>query len=326
MVANRSDIGNEHIDRFLDDVKGFKSEGTWETRHSDLKNFHAWMKEENKDEITNLTALDIREYIRWNSNRGYAPATIMSRYNSIHSLYESLAGIYGVIEEHPMDDLKYKNVKGIMQGTKKTEGDSDDFIHITPEEVDLMVENAPRPKTRNQLMFRLLFQTGIRAQECRDIKIENVDTEKRAIEIYSEKERNENDSWRTVYYQPNLDTLMSLWLNQIRETNAPAEESEYLFVTNRSEKLGKSRIQEIVRKTAKEAGIQKELYVDPSGKTHHRITPHAFRHGHCMQAIKKGIDIAFVSEHAGHTTLDMTKRYLESIEDDVQDAYKSFGA
>ena len=324
MKSDEPETGNEHIDRFLNDEKGFKSEGTWKTRRSDLKNFYNWVTKEKEGKVVSITALDVREYLRWNSTKGYAPATIMSRYNSVHSLYDSLSGIYDEIDDNPTDDLKYSNVKGIMEGTRKTEESSDDFIHITPDEVDLMVENAPKPKTRNQLMFRLLFQTGIRAQECRDIKLENVDTDKRAINVYSEKIIKEENSWRTVYYQPSLDTLMSIWLNQIRHTNAPAEESEYLFVTNRSEKLGKSRIQEIVRKTAKEAGIQKEQYVDPSGKTHHRITPHAFRHGHCMKAIKDGIDIAFVSEHAGHQTLDMTKRYLESIEDDVQNAYKSF--
>lgn len=326
-MTSRPDIGNKHIDQFLNGIKGLKAEGTWKTRHSDLKNFYGWIKDEDKGKITDLSGLDIRDYILWNSNAGYAPATISSRYNSVHALYEELSGIQKVLDENPMDDIRYKNLKGVLEGTKKTEGNSDDFIHITPEEVDLMVENAPKPKTRNELMFRLMFHTGIRVQECRDIKLEDVDPDNRAIGVCCKKVAHDNskdDGWRNVYYQPSLNTLMRLWLDQIRETNAPAEESEYLFLTNRSEKLGKSRIQRIVRDTAKEAGIQKALYVDPAGKTHYRITPHAFRHGYCMHAIKCGIDISYVSEHAGHKTLDMTKRYLDSIEEDVQEAHKKF--
>ncbi|HET7324953.1 MAG TPA: tyrosine-type recombinase/integrase [Halococcus sp.] len=332
MTASRPPIGDEHIDRFLDRVKGRKSEGTWKGRHTDLKQFHNWIVENEKGDVTDLSAQDIDSYLTQTKNKGYAPHTVERHYHSIRALYRSLGGYFGVLneEDNPLEDFEYEWVKDLMGGSKKTEGGRDDFIHITPEEVDLMVENAPKPRTRNQLMFRLLFQTGVRAQECRDIRLEDVSPagvyhndsypDGRAIDVYSQK----TDEWRTVCYQPSLDTLMSLWLNQIRETYAMAEKSEYLFLTNRSEKLGRSRIQELVRETAEEAGIQKELYVDPNGKTHHRITPHAFRHGHCMHAVKQDIDIAFVSEHAGHSSLNMTKRYLEAIDSGVQNAYKRF--
>jgi len=330
MGTTRPPIGDENIDRYLDRIKGRKAEGTWKGRHSDLKHFHGWIVENEKSNVTDVTPQDIDAYLTQNSNDGYAPLTIERRYYSIRSMYKTLDSYFDVFDEgeNPLDDFEYEWIEDLMGGPKKNEGDKDEFIHITPEEVDLMVEHAPKPRTRNQLMFRLMFQTGVRAQECRDIKLESVDPEKREISVYCKKKVVDKDSdrWRDVYYQPSLDTLMSLWLNQRRPTYATAKDSEYLFLTNRSEQVGKSRIQELVRETAGEAGIQEELYDDPIKKTHNRITPHAFRHGHCMEAVKSGIDIAFVREQMGHESLEMTKEYLKALDTEVQEAYKGFGS
>ncbi|EMA45493.1 tyrosine-type recombinase/integrase [Halococcus saccharolyticus] len=322
-TTTRTPIGNEHIDEFLDDVHGLKSDGTYQTRHSDLKNFYGWMQDNGHDDVTELSARDIRKYLIWNDRQGYAPATIQSRYMSVTMLFKELSGIYDVIDEddNPMENLDYMSVSGLMEGTKKTDDDPDNVVFVTPEEVNMMCEDAPNPQHRNQLILRILFQTGVRVQECRDMKLEHVDRDERSIQIHSQK----TDDWRTVWWQPGkVDTLMAMWVDHLRDTHSPAAESDHLFLTNRSEKLGKSRIQEMVRDTAKRAGIQSVLYTDPAGKDHHRITPHAFRHGHCVNAVRNDIDIAFVREHVGHESIETTKRYLQFKEEEIRDAYHRF--
>lgn len=325
-------IDGGHIDRYIDDVKAFKSEGTAHSRFYALRSFNNWFNNEhlNGDDekaITDLYATDIKSFLKWLDREGYAPKTIAARYDAIDQLFKKLAGEYREIDENPVENVIFSDVSSLMDGTMKTNERSDEFVHITPEEVDIMCEHAPKPKARNKLLFRLLFQTGMRAQECQDLKLDNVDTENRSIEVYSTKPQKEDDKWRTAFYQPSLDSLMSIWINKVRPTFEPAENSEYLFVTNRSEKFGKTRIGDIIRQTAGEdcADIQSVLYKDKDGTKHYRLTPHAFRHGHCMHAVKQDIDISFISEMVGHKSLDMTRRYLDAIESEVPNAYKKFG-
>lgn len=321
--TKRTPVGDELIDEFLDDVHGLKSAGTYRARHSDLKNFYKWMQENDEDDVTELSARDLRKYIIWNDRQGYAPATIQSRYMSVAMFYKELSGVYEVLDENPMDDLDYSSVSGLMEGTKKSNGGPDDLVYVTPDEVEMMVEHVPKPETRNQLILRILFQTGVRVQELRDIQLENVNRNERSILIYSQKV----DNWRTVWWQPGpVDTLMSMWTERLRNTHSPAKDSDHLFLTNRSEKLGKSRIQDMVRDAAKRADIQTVLYTDPRGRKHYRLTPHSFRHGHCVHAVRNDIDIAFVQEHVGHDSIETTKKYLQFKPDDVRDAYQRFGS
>ena len=329
MTWEDESIDGEHIDRFIDDQKAFKSEGTARARFYALRSFSEWFNDVHLNgddkEITDLRAIDVTDYLKWLNKEGYAPKTIAARYDAVDQLFKELSGEYRVIDENPVENINYRKVSSLMDGTKKTDESSDEFVHITPEEVDLMCEHAPKPKTRNKLLFRLLFQTGMRSHECRELKLKNVDTERRSIEVYSSKPQKKKDRWRTAYYQPSLDTLMNIWINHSRPRYTTAKNSEYLFVTNRSEKFGKTRIEDLVRQTAELAEIQSVLNKDVNGIEHYRITPHAFRHGHCMQAVKQGIDISFVAEMVGHQSLDMTRKYLDAIDTEIPNAYRKFG-
>jgi integrase/recombinase XerD len=166
-----------------------------------------------------------------------------------------------------------------------------------------------------------LFDTGVRAQELRDMKLEHVDRDKRSIQVYSQK----TDDWRTVYWQPGpIDTLIGMWLDHLRPTKAPAGDSPYLFLTNRSEQLSNRRIREIVNQSAENAGIQEVLFTDPSGADRKRVTPHTLRHGHAVHAVRQDIDIAFIQEHMSHNDISTTKTYLQFKPSDIQDEYAKF--
>lgn len=334
---SRGSIDGGLIDNFLADVKAHKAERTWQIRHTDLKDFYGWFQQNDGGDLVDIEVKQIRRYLTDRSNDGLSPNTLQSRYYSISAFCNALASpaLLNETERNPLEDidLERSGIKRMIKGTMKTSNTSDEFVHVEPWEVDLLVDHAPSPKVRNQLIMRLLFQTGIRKQECRDIRLENVDTDERRIEVWAKKLDNipDKDPWRKVEYQPSLDRLMSLWVDQYRDTYAPARRSDYLFLTDKSERVGRSRIDKVVRKAAQAVNddpdvedIQKVLFEDSEGRDHMRITPHAFRHGHCMHAVRNGIDIAYVSEQCGHESLETTKTYLDAISEDKRRAYNKF--
>jgi integrase/recombinase XerD len=98
------------------------------------------------------------------------------------------------------------------------------IVYITPEEKEALVENVPTPTLRNELVIRLLWQTGVQKSELVEIELENIDRDEWSIKVWSNKTR----EWRTVLYQTSLDFLMEQWLDGgHRDSYVPAGDSPY---------------------------------------------------------------------------------------------------
>ena len=76
-----------------------------------------------------------------------------------------------------------------------------------------------------------------------------------------------------------------------------------------------------MKEAAQKAGINEVMYGDKGGGKRWKITLHALRHGHAVEAIKSGIDIRTVQKHMGHSSLEQTMKYLRLIDDDVREQY-----
>lgn len=309
---------DELIEKYLNRVKLANAEATHETFSVNLKQFDQWV-DENGYDVRTLGPLDVEGYFLWLKSEGYAPNTIASRFESVRGLYNFLSQMLGAVEENPMRDLRRRDY--VDASTKKH--DESDIVYVTPEEMEALCEHVPSPKLRNELVLRLLWQTGVRKSELVNIELSHIDREERSIRVWSNKSK----KTRTVFYQPSLDLLMDQWIDGgYRSSYTPAENSPYLFVTERSEKLSTDTINmKIVRPAADAAGIQEVMYQDQSGANRYRITPHALRHGHAVHALKSGIDLRTVQKALGHSNLDMTMKYLQLLDDDVKQGYRRFG-
>lgn len=305
------------IERHLNRVKGMKAEATYDTHKTNLKQFENWA-EEHGYEVTELRALELEEFFLKMNNDGYAPNTIGSRYESVRGFYNTLVDKFEVVDEHPFDNLRRRDY--VQKNTRKH--DESDISYVTPEEKEALCENVASPALRNELLVRMLWQTGVRKSELVEVELDDLNRNERSISIWSNKTKES----RTVYYQPSLDLLLDQWLeNGYRAAFSPAEHSSYLFVSERSEHIHVDTVNEkIVKPAAAEAGIQEVLYTDKSGSKRYRVTPHALRHGHAVHALKSGIDVRTVQQHLGHADLEMTMKYLQLIDDDVKEGYREF--
>lgn len=303
------------IDEFLSDVNASKSQGTFEARRRDLRHYNKYLKE-NSLSVTSVDSYSIHKYLR-DQGQEYSTATIASRYSSIKLLYDFLTGIRDVMDDHPMDDLSRSD----YSGNGKSKHNQEELVYVTPEEIELLCENVSSERAlRDELIIRIIFQTGIRRGEAATIKLDDINRSQRTIRIYSDK----TDSWRNVYYKPSLDRILDLWLNSgFRDA---LHQSNYLFPTNESEHISPNRLNQRIKLAAENAGIQEVLHYDAAGNRRHRITAHSLRHGHGVEALKSGIDTKFIQEHLGHEKIETTERYLQVIDEDVRTAYSKFGS
>jgi len=313
---------SETIQSYLQREKGLKSQSSADNKRNAVNGLQDWMEDVGVDSLTDVTPTDIESYMSYMSNQGYSPKTMHIRYTALKSVFDYLSERENLMEESPFEPLEYSDFSSIMNGTKKENTTKEEMTYVTPEQVDKIVDHLSAPKLRNELIVRLMFQTGMREIEANTTRIDDVDREERSVKIHGKGSKN-----RTVYYQPSLDILLSQWIDGgYRASNQAAQSSDNLFITNTSEQLSRGRISRIIKNAAKDAGINEVMYVDQNGLERWKYTAHSLRHGHAVEALKSGIDVRTVQKHMGHSSLEQTMKYLRLVEDDVRKSYQNFGA
>jgi integrase/recombinase XerD len=289
-----------------------------------VKDYDVNRRDRDAKTIYDATTGDLRVFLRQQSQAGIADGTIKNRRWAIASFYQELEKIAGEGYdlpnfENPSEDLDMSDfqLSGESKKAKKMKGG----YYLGPENIDLLTENTPNPKLRNELIIRLLYQTGLRRGELAETRLTDIDMDERAIRVHASKTHLN----RTVYYQPSLDTLMNRWVNVKRKALATAG-SEYLFPTYKTEQITPKQINRTVRKAADNAGIQERVYTNAGGKEQMKVTAHVLRHSFAVQSLKNGMDTRTLQKLLGHAKIETTERYLRLAKSDVKDAARKFGA
>lgn len=139
---------------------------------------------------------------------------------------------------------------------------------------------------QHQLIFQLFIGTGIRRTELIHIKRNNIDFINNSIYL----ERTKTGQTRFIYFD---NLIKELILNEIKIK----PKSEYLFVNHDGQQLTTSAIDSLFLRIKKELNILV-------------LSPHKLRHTYATMIMQKEKDIEQVRLLLGHTTYDMTKRYL----------------
>lgn len=283
--------------------------------------------ERESKKVWEATTGDLQTFLRQQLNSGLSGMTVRNRRFAISALYRELDEManepFPIPDfENPSNDLDVSDWGLQKKGTRKSQAlKGEEVYYLTPDEIEQLTDNVTDPTLRNELIIRLLYQTGLRRGELASIRLEDIDTDERAINIRAEK----THSNRIVYYQPSLDTLLNRWINVGRKSLTTAD-SDYLFPTYKTEKITGRQVSRTVRKAAEEAGLQGVAFTDASGGEHVKITAHTLRHSFAVQSVKNGMDTRMLQLLLGHENIETTERYLRMATDDIQSAARKFGA
>lgn len=315
---------HETLSEFLETKKS-GNQNTYENTQTAVKHFDEWL---DGDDPRKKEALDIESFCRWmNNEQGLAEISCIRYVRVISGYYKYIqkrqngARKRGDIDEslivydNPVHEADTSGQYESSRETKRSKEMRDDYFALSPEDMTKMIENVPEPVFRNQLLFKILGQTGCRPGEVINIRLRDVTEDElwnnNRIRIRAEKTQNN----RTVRYNDSLKFYLRQWLEQGERDNFyKAGESEYLFPTHKSEKISTRRIQEITRKTAKNADLQSVLYEDSIGRPRYKVTAYAFRHGFAENMIREGCDLARLKKLLGHSDISMTQKYLNPDE------------
>lgn len=178
---------------------------------------------------------------------------------------------------------------------------------FTPQQIKALLAQ-PKQTTftglRDYTMLMLLFETGVRVKELVNIRVDDIKWDEGMIRIRDPKGVNE----RLVPFQATMKRQLRKYV-QIRGN----VETDFLFVTVDNKPVSIRGFQERMKEYGRMAGI-----------TNVRCSPHTARHTFAKMSVLNGCDVFTLQKILGHTTLEMTRRYVELFASDVAKSHRKF--
>lgn len=169
------------------------------------------------------------------------------------------------------------------------------------------VEDLSFAQYRDYVMINFLLGTGVRLATFKVIKIEDVDFIQNEIRLQHTKNREQ-------YIIPLSLSLGRILQEYLKIRNGEPE--DYLFCNSYGEALKERTIQDRIKFYCQER-LGKEAFS-------YRCSPHDFRHTFAVMYIRNGGDLLSLQKLLGHNTLEMTRRYVNLLNDDIKSKFAEF--
>lgn len=173
------------------------------------------------------------------------------------------------------------------------------LLCLTAEQVEKLIKACD--ETRDKALILLMVDTGLRREEVLSLDWEDVDITTGVVRV----ERGKGGKARSVVV--GVTTRRAL-LAYRRELNMPAGP---LFVTRDSLRFLPMGLRAIFQRLQKKTGI--------------KVTPHSLRRTFATMSLRAGMNPLHLQGLLGHSTLDMTRRYIQMVDADLVDAHKAHG-
>ncbi|KOR95122.1 site-specific tyrosine recombinase XerD [Geobacillus stearothermophilus] len=183
---------------------------------------------------------------------------------------------------------------------------------LSVEEVEALLA-APQVSTpfglRDKAMLELLYATGMRVSELVQLNLSDVHLTMGFVRCYG-KGRKE----RIVPIGRMAIEALAHYLERGRPqlVNLRRRATEALFLNHYGQRLTRQGFWKILKRLAKEAGIEKEL------------TPHTLRHSFATHLLENGADLRAVQELLGHADISTTQMYTHVTKTRLKDVYKQY--
>lgn len=183
----------------------------------------------------------------------------------------------------------------------------EDFL--TLDEWHRLLAAAPTP--REAALLWLMAGCGLRVSEVATLKIEHLDRSGGYLHVV----KGQGGKRRTaIVPKPVLEAL---------ESHIQGRSEGYVFEGRDQGHISTRQIQRLLDEAAEKAGLQETR----PGKIRQRkrITPHLLRHSFSRWTLDAGIDIAYLQQQLGHSSLSTTAIYLKARPNHRRKAHENAG-
>ncbi len=157
---------------------------------------------------------------------------------------------------------------------------------------------------RDEVVFEILYQTGMRQAELRSLCDDDIDKSAGTIKVHGKRNKD-----RIIPVGEELLRMIGNYI-QIRDQRFPDRDSSLLIVNDRGKEASPQFVYGLIHNILKEV------------TTIEQKSPHVLRHTFATHLLNRGADIRAIQKLLGHSSLNSTQIYTHNTIDKLKDVYK----
>ncbi len=249
------------------------------------------------NKVTSLDKVDrslMRRYLGSLQEQHIARGSISRKLSALRSFYRYLMR-ENLVNAEPLSSLSAPKLEQRLP------------TFLSEDEIVRLVE-APDTSTpngiRDRAILELLYAAGLRLSEIVDLNVGDVDLSSRQIRAWGKgsKER------MVLMGRPAAEALRH-YVNKGRSKLLGQKKTSALFLNRFGNRIARRRIEYIIKKYARQAGLDMRVYT------------HMLRHTFATHMLDGGADLRAVQELLGHARLATTQIYTHVSQNQIRRTY-----
>lgn len=314
------------LERVIDEYLGYyagSSSHTARAKQIDLRDFvefirrHKKLVEGNSIKTSLWDHTIVQAYLEDLLNRGAAPASVARKLATLKHFGRTLAD----------------NIVGFVNPAKEAKAPKTSLqrpIGLEPQQAQATVDklftslkdNKNFTKNRNATLLVFLLETGLRAEECRLLRIAQLHEDQSWIKNVRTKGRKFRNIYISTRLKPYLKNYLEIRNEELKrffpDLKSKQDGRLPLFISTYKANQTKPDSFLLGAKTLWRAihGVSKE----------HNLHPHLLRHSFALNLLASSKDVRLVSQALGHSDVRVTMRYTQRQDEDVAKAMEEMGS
>jgi integrase/recombinase XerD len=282
----------EWIDRFLQYLRIEKgvADNTIASYRHDLEMYRTHLR---GTDLVQVQAPDVSQFLKFLYTRKLKPRSATRAFAAVRGLHKFLL-LERATTENPTTRVEqprwWKPLPNVL----------------ALEEVDrlLAAPDTATPKgLRDKAMLEVLYATGLRVSELIGLQLDGINVEVGFVRCIGKGNKE-----RIVPLGASASDAVSAYVRS-RRVRKP---TNYLFLSNRGDRLSRMGFWKILKGYGMLAGIRKKL------------TPHVLRHSFATHLLERGADLRAVQTMLGHSNISTTEIYTHVMRERLKEIYKTY--
>jgi len=283
------------IDQFIGYIQAEKrySVLTVEAYRNDMDQFAGFLKSEfEMEDLTQVKTTMVKSYIVKLKEEGLANRSINRKLSTLRTFYKYCLR-ENLIEKSPMTGIKaLKQPNTLVKFVTETDINKVSFG-----------EEADFPTTRDQLIFELLYQTGMRQAELRGLKDGDIDKMSMQVKIHGKRNKD-----RLVPLSREMIQLIGRY--QALRDVAFTSKADRLLLNDKGEEMSPVYVYNKVHKMLEGVTTLKQK------------SPHVLRHTFATHLLDEGASLVAIQKLLGHENLATTQIYAHNTIEQLKKIHK----
>ena len=279
------------LEKYLDYLKYNKnySDNTIINYSNDIKEYLEYLDRECL-KLYEVEYSDIRFLLEYYHSLGLKNLSIRRKISSLKGFYKYLCR-NNLCKDNPF----------IYVTLPKKEKKLPQFLNYN-EMIDIFdsIEIVDVFSLRDRLIMELLYATGVRVSELVNIKLEDINLNRRSINVFG-KGRKE----RIVFFNKVCKDLLERFIKESKDIR----HDNYLIINHNGNGITTRGIRVIMDKVIRNTSIIKNVH------------PHTLRHTFATHLLNNGCDLLTVQELLGHASISTTGIYTHVTTEHIKEVY-----